>query len=310
MTDYSTAYVAPLARWSCRIALFSASILLVALALHRANLLPTPAAVNLFMVGYAGAATALLVGMAALVQIWRKGYGGAGVAAIGVLLPLVASAGPLFYLTALLNLPRINDVTTDFATPPRFVALAKRVSGSNPIAYSGQTYADLQVQAYPDIRTAVMDRPVDETFELVEEAVRKLRWRVAAAEPPSGRLNKIGTVEATDQTLLVGFTDDIVIRVEGSLTRSRVDVRSASRYGRFDFGQNATRVRRFLAELQARADATAPGVLSRRALTSARARALLKRKKAGDQVKAAGRNERGPAPSNAPRGLVQKDRPR
>ena len=63
-------------------------------------------------------------------------------------------------------------------------------------------------------------------------------------------------LEATDQTMLIGFTDDIVVRVEGSANRSRIDVRSASRYGRFDLGQNATRVRRFLAELQARAEAT------------------------------------------------------
>ena len=310
MTDYSTTIIAPLARWSCRIALFSLSLLLATLALHRLGSFPTNVAMNLFMVAYAGAGLAVLVGAVALAQIWRSGFGGAGSAAIGILLPLIAFAGPLAYLTAFLNLPRINDVTTDLAAPPRFAVLAKRNDGANSTAYPGQNFAQLQAKAYPDLRTLVTDRSAEETFELVEEAVRRMRWRVAAAEPPTGRAAKTGVLEATDQTLLVGFTDDIIIRVEGTATRARVDVRSASRYGSFDFGQNATRVRRFLAELQARADATTPGSGNRRALTSARARALLKRQKAGDPQKAGSRNAKGPGQPDVQRGPGQKERQR
>ncbi len=83
MTDHSTAIVAPLARWSCRIALFSVSLLLVGLVLHRATSFSTAVAINLFFVGYAGAAVAMLVGAVALVQIWRTGFGGAGSVAVG-----------------------------------------------------------------------------------------------------------------------------------------------------------------------------------------------------------------------------------
>ena len=256
MTDYSTSIVAPLARWAWRIALFSVCVLLAGLVLHRLASFPTMVAMNLFAVGYAGAGLAILVGLVALVRIWRTGFGGAGRATFGILLPLATLAGPLFYVAAYHNLPRINDVTTDLSTPPRFVALAKRAEGANPSTYPGQQFAEQQAKAYPDLRTVVLDRSADEAFELVEEAVRKLRWRVTAAEPPTGRPSKTGTLEATDQTLVVGFTDDIVIRVEGGPARTRVDVRSASRYGTFDFGQNAARVRRFMAELQARAEAT------------------------------------------------------
>lgn len=308
MTDRSTTIVAPLARWSFRVALFSVSLLLMGLVLHRLASFPTTVAMNLFGVGYAAAALAVLVGVVALAQIWHTGHGGAGSAAAGILLPLIAFAGPLAYLTAFLNLPRINDVTTDWTTPPRFAVLAKRPDGAKSSAYPGQPFADLQAKAYPDLRTLVMDRPVEEAFELVEEAVRRLRWRVAAAEPPTGRPAKVGVLEATEQTLIVGFTDDIVIRVEGSAARARIDVRSASRYGSFDFGQNATRVRRLLAEIRARAEATSPtGVATRRDLRSARARALLKRQKAGDPQKAESRNARGRAQSDAQRGPGQKE---
>ena len=193
-------------------------------------------------------------------------------------------------------------------SPPRFAALAKRPEGANASAYPGARFSDLQVKAYPELRTLTIERSAEEAFELVEETVRKLRWRVVAAEPPTGRPLKAGTLEAADQTLIVGFTDDIVIRVEGSPTRSRIDVRSASRYGTFDFGQNAARVRRFLADVQARAEATA--VAGRRGAASARARALLKRQKAGDPEKAGSRSGRGPAQSNVQRAPAQKERQR
>ncbi len=310
MTDHSTAIVAPLARWSCRIALFSVSLLLVTLVLHRVTSFSTAVAMNLFLVGYAGAAIAVLIGAVAFVQIWRTGFGGAASVAVGVLMPLLMFAGPVGYAVAFHNLPHINDVTTDVASPPKFVALAKRSDGANSSAYPGQKFADQQTQAYPDLRTLVIERSVEEAFDLVEEAVRKLRWRVAAAEPPTGRPVKAGMLEATDQTMLVGFTDDIVIRVEGSANRARIDARSASRYGSFDFGQNATRVRRFLADVQARAEATSTGVAGRRGAASARARALLKRQKAGDPEKAGSRTGRGPVQSNVQRAPAQKERQR
>ena len=199
MTDTLKAMVAPLARWSCRIALFSVSLLLVGLVLHRLTSFPTPVALNLFLVGYAGAALAILTGLVALVQIWHTGAAGAGGAAAGVLLPLMAVAGPVAYLAAFHNLPRINDVTTDWTTPPQFVALAKRIDGANPGTYPGQSFADQQAKAYPDLRTMALDRPVDEAFELVEEAAKRLRWRVIASEAPgSGRQARSGTLEATD----------------------------------------------------------------------------------------------------------------
>jgi uncharacterized protein (DUF1499 family) len=245
-------------------------------------------------VGFAGAALAVLAGMVALGQIWRHGHAGAGGAAIGILLPLAAAAGPAGYYAASYDLPRIHDVTTDLTAPPQFVALAARGKDANPSDHPGRDVGALQAKAYPDIRSLVVDRSVDEAFELVEEVARRMRWRVVVAEVRTGRPPaKTAIMEATDQTLLVGFLDDIVVRVEGNATRARIDARSASRYGKFDFGQNAARLRRFLSEVALRADATSPTGIAGRRARSARARALLKRQKARDQQKAAPRSARG-----------------
>jgi uncharacterized protein (DUF1499 family) len=309
MMDRSTVIVAPLARWSSRIAVFSASLLIVAVALHRLTSFPTQLAVNLFAVGAAGAGLAMLVALVALVQIWRRGLAGTGRAAFGILLPMLLLAWPLTYVPAFLQLPKINDVTTDVAAPPRFVTLAKlRTGEANPAVYPGARFANEQQKAYPDLRTFVVDRGVEEAFELVEEVARKLKWRVAAAEPPVGKSAKGGLLEATDQTMVVGFTDDIIVRVEGNATRSRIDVRSASRYGQADLGQNATRVRRFLAEMQSRVDGTfATTAAGRRALRTTRAGALVKKLKGRDQQKAESRNKRDRVQSSAQRGRGQKE---
>jgi uncharacterized protein (DUF1499 family) len=307
MTYPSTTIVAPLGRWSSRIALFAASLMVVDVVLHRLTSFPTLAAVNLFAVSMAGMVLASLVALVAFVQIWRRGYKGAGSAAIGILLPALLLAWPLSYVPALVNLPPINDVTTDVEQPPRFVELARqRGRDGNPIDYPAERFAEVQQKAYPDLRTFVIDRSAEETFELVEEVARKLRWRVVASTPPSTRPPKGGTLEATEQTLLAGFTDDVAIRVEGGASSTRVDVRSASRYGRHDFGQNASRVRRFLIELQARAETTSPGSIGRRA---ARASALVKRLRDRDQKKAESRTSRDHARSDARHGRGPKETP-
>jgi uncharacterized protein (DUF1499 family) len=309
MIDYRQRIHSRLARWSCRIALFSAALTLLGIVLHRLSAFPTPVAINLFLVATILMVVAILGGLLSLIGIWRKGYAGASAAFVGIVLPLVMLAWPLTFLPSLFNLPHIADVTTDWTSAPRFEALApQRAAGAKPAVYPGEALAQLQQSAYPDLRGIQIERSAEETFELVEEAVRKLRWRVAASEAPAVRAGRPGVIEATDQTLVLGFPDDIAIRVVGNNARSRIDIRSASRYGTFDFGQNATRIRRFYGEMQAQLDATLPNtVAGRRRLRTTRGAAMMKRLKERDQPKAAPRTPRDRAPSSAQRERAPKE---
>jgi uncharacterized protein (DUF1499 family) len=149
---------------------------------------------------------------------------------------------------------------------------------------------------------------VEEAYELVEEIVRKLKWKTASSDPPTVKPLKGGVLEATDLTPVIGFPDDVIIRVEGSATRSRIDLRSSSRFGVADGGQNATRVRKFLAELQSRTDASgAPIMAGRRGWRSAKRGAPVKKVKGGDPQKVESRNKRDRAQSSAQRGRGQKE---
>jgi uncharacterized protein (DUF1499 family) len=67
---------------------------------------------------------------------------------------------------------------------------------------------------------------------------------------PGGRSGQ-GRIEAVAETRLMRFQDDVTIRIRPSGAGTRIDIRSASRIGRHDFGANAARIRRFVTEITA-----------------------------------------------------------
>ncbi len=207
------------------------------------------------------------------------------------------------------TMPRINDITTDAQSPPRLVELAQeRPKDANPVEYAGPRVSRVQLETYPDIRPVVIPRPAQEAFDLLLETVRRMHWTLVAQRPPQGR-GKPGIIEATDRTLVLGFTDDIVIRVNGDENETRVDVRSASRYGAHDFGRNATRVRSFFKELQDRVDATVTG--RRPGHRRARPGVAVPRRGKGAPVTSAGpQKSQSRAQPGAQRAPPRKERPR
>jgi uncharacterized protein (DUF1499 family) len=161
----------------------------------------------------------------------------------GVALALAVAGPPLYYWRLLEQVPRIHDISTDTDRPPVYVAaLALRKGAENPADYSPEV-AQLQKKAYPDIAPALIDYPPAQAYARAELAARAMGWEIVAAVPGDLR------IEATDTTLLFGFTDDIVIRISAAGNGSRIDVRSLSRVGKSDFGVNANRIRKYLKQL-------------------------------------------------------------
>lgn len=141
--------------------------------------------------------------------------------------------------------PRIHDITTDPADPPLFVSLlTRRGLKVSPPGYDGPEAAAQQRDAYPDIQPLVLGVPRAQAFDAAVAAARGMGWEMVASDPATGRIEAIAT------TLLLRFKDDVVIRVRGEGTGSRIDVRSKSRVGVGDLGTNARRIRRFLSALR------------------------------------------------------------
>ena len=113
---------------------------------------------------------------------------------------------------------------------------------------------EAQRLAWPAVQPILLDIDSDEAWPLVQKAVAARGWRVIEQTRPGGR-SGIGRIEAVDRTFLMGFSDDITIRVRPLAGQTRIDARSASRVGRHDFGANARRIQRFAEDLQAQLDA-------------------------------------------------------
>lgn len=179
----------------------------------------------------------LLILFAAIAR--AGGIGGQGLVmmlpAIAALTAIAAMIGP-----GRLMSPMIHDVTTDTANPPEFVEAGRqRLPGQNPVEYGGAETAALQERAYPDIQPIHTSLRRDEALDEAVRAVKDLGWEFMNVD------YERGIIEAYETTRVFGFVDDVVIRVRRVGSGSRVDVRSASRLGKGDLGENAARIQRF-----------------------------------------------------------------
>lgn len=192
---------------------------------------------------YAGLAVAAIALVALIVPRARAGRVPA--LAIALVVALAAAALPLYWLQVARTLPPINDITTDLADPPEFVAiLPVRASAPVSAAYPGKDTADAQRAGYPDIAPIDLPTPPQAAFERALAVARDMGWSIVATDLAAGR------IEATATTAWFGFRDDVVIRVKAAGSGSRVDIRSLSRVGKSDLGTNAKRIRDFSARLR------------------------------------------------------------
>lgn len=98
---------------------------------------------------------------------------------------------------------------------------------------------------YPDLQPLAVALPAGRVFEAALAVSRTLpRWTVVRADPAAG------LIEAEARTRFWRFVDDVTIRVAAKEGRTTVVVRSASRIGRGDLGQNARNIRAFLDALR------------------------------------------------------------
>lgn len=245
---YAEIRTSKLAVWSARLAIFALPVLLLAVLLHRSGAIEYHAAVALLLAVLLLSCLAFLFSTAAIVVIWNDGLKGLGSAFLGLALSVAILAYPSFEIIRGISLPAISDVTTDTADPPRLnAAAALRPRGANSVVYPGAAAADLQRRYYPAVRTAEFDAEAAEIFAAVLALVQRNGWKISATTTPAN--NRDGEIEAVATTRLMGFREDVAIRVRRAGPRVEVDMRSASRYRQRDFGTNARRIEAFLAQL-------------------------------------------------------------
>ena len=166
------------------------------------------------------------------------------------MLALVILGYPGYYALRAITRPPLTDVSTDIEDPPVFsrsrAALEAR-GGRIPPDVPPEVRR-LQRQAYPQIAPLTLDLPPDQVYELVRRAAQNRGWQVIESARPGGRVG-LGRLDAVDRTFLLRLPDDVTVRIRPRADGAHIDVRSASRIGQHDLGQNAQRIQRFLEEV-------------------------------------------------------------
>jgi hypothetical protein len=247
---YQSEPVSRLASWSRNLAVFSVVAVLVSIVIVRFGFLEIKPALATFFGALAIAVLSILFGIAGAISIWQNGSRGISRILLAFLINALLLAYPAYLAVQYRKLPPIYDITTDPVDPPRFEALARLRTGegTNPAVYAGLYSAEQQRIAYPDIETVELEVPVLRAYELSLRLVTRRKWLVIDERPPT-LPRRTGRIEAVARTPIMGFREDVSIRVTADGEDSRVDIRSASRYFDSDFGSNAARVRKLIDDL-------------------------------------------------------------
>ena len=252
---YQSEPVSGLATGARNLAVFSVVAVVVSILIVRFGFLEMKPALATFFGALGCAALSILVSLAAFAAIWQNGSRGMSRILLALLIDAVVLAYPAYLALQYRKLPPIHDVTTDPINPPRFEALARLRSGdgANTAVYAGLYSAEQQRRAYPDIEPVELEIPVNRAYAIALQLVNKRKWLVIDERAPQPE-RPIGRIEAVARTPIMGFREDVAIRVTPNGEDSRVDIRSSSRYFDSDLGSNATRIAKLIDDINTAAD--------------------------------------------------------
>lgn len=249
MTGYYERPRSPYAGIALSVARLALVVFLIAGISHRYGIMATPG--FLWVLGFVGLLLLAAIVMASLSirLLWHKGAKG-GRRSFHALFLALAVASP-FLLSAVnaVRYPPLNDISTDTADPPALIlSAANRPKDANPVSNPASDEIERQLAAYPQVTGRRYEAAPDRVFLAVANVVAAKGW------PETGRSGDLEisgevTIEARARTLLLGFPNDVAIRITDEGETTYVDMRSASLYGRHDFGDNAWRITDFLSAL-------------------------------------------------------------
>lgn len=245
-----------LAIWARRAAIFAFVALFLSVFIVWLGILENLPALATVAGSIVIAVIALLLSLAAFVVIWIEGLRGMGAALAAMVISLALVAYPAYLSMRASRLPWIYDITTDPIDPPRYEALARiRPRDANPANYAGLYSAEQQRRAYPDIGPMLVNAAPEVAYEAARALIAKRRdspiaplWLVIDLAPLSPSRRE-GRIEVVARTSLLHLRHDVVIRFRADADGTRIDARSSSRYGSFDFGTNATRIRNLMNDI-------------------------------------------------------------
>ena len=201
----------------------------------------------LAMAAIAVSLIAVIVSLSA--GLWRR-------ALAALLISLLTMGAFIFIGGQARKAPPIHDVATTWSEPLDFsqALTTQRGPEANPVepdplvparapALAGKRIAVVNEETCPGAKPVLLAKSMQDAYATAKAALIAEGLTVVTEDPAAGRL------EATASSFWYGFKDDIVVRVQPDGSGSRIDLRSVSRVGMSDLGQNCKRVTALVAAM-------------------------------------------------------------
>lgn len=151
--------------------------------------------------------------------------------------------------------PMIADISTDTDSPPKFRGPVKTVAALEGLEFMGNASLNRgynpmdgmeQLTAYPAVKPTLFEQAREVVYQAaLVSAKTSPGWRIVFEDATSYHF------EAEFESEMFHFIDDIVVEIRSTKDlKSQLQVRSRSRYGIFDLGENANRIARYLMKVK------------------------------------------------------------
>ncbi|WP_404304913.1 DUF1499 domain-containing protein [Neorhodopirellula lusitana] len=143
-----------------------------------------------------------------------------------------------------LRYPRINDVATNVDTPPEFVTAFRAAPNRGRDMSFPVKNGPMIRKSYPNIRPLTLDELPERAFERIATlAKNQPNWVITRFDVDAF------TLEGEAATSCFRFIDDFIIQVSNHKGKAQINMRSKSRDGLVDAGENAKRIETFFEQL-------------------------------------------------------------
>lgn len=241
--------MSPGAVWSRRLGMFSFVLLLTVGLAHRYGLVGTLDLPPLFGTCVVLAFGGVTAGLVAHRRYWFFGDRGGRDVFWGLFWSLTTLLPFLFVGYFYVAYPKLTDISTDLENPPSMTSAERSRSATmNPIVDPTPERVIMQADGYPLIEGRRYELPFDRVLLAVQNEIQRRGWTNIETRDIVG-MSLETDIEALAYSPLLAFPADVAVRLVDEGTSTFVDMRSVSRYGPHDLGDNAARISGFLAEL-------------------------------------------------------------
>jgi len=226
--------------WARRTGALALPLAAIPVLLHRAHAITSDNFITIEAIALGLAVLAVAMAIVAFVRLWFTGDQGWWKASLAFIFGVLCIAPAGYFAYEAIHQPSTPDVSTDFSTP---LELTSAVTAPPPTpAQITRIETD-----FPNARSRNYPIAAPAMFDAIDNLIDDRGWEIRSSRKPATQVDS-GQINAVVTTLL-GFRQEVAIRVTGAPDGTTIAMRSASLTNFPDFGENGQRVEAFMLDL-------------------------------------------------------------